>query len=175
MAKSRKQRRRRWRRAARAVLFATLICGALPGVLAALVSGHASFLWLVPAGIAAAPIVLLALAMAVISMALPLIVVTLVFGGPLYLVYRLLDAPRRAREAEEDALGPEGLLRRRYVAGDLTYAEFQDGMMTLLKERYARGEMALSQFEAEVERLLEPLRRLDVKRDPRLSGLLRGR
>ncbi len=67
-------------------------------------------------------------------------------------------------------LSPEAALRRRSVAGDLTYLEFRDGMVALLRERCARGELALADYEAALDDLLRPARHLDVGRDPDLAA-----
>jgi hypothetical protein len=138
----------------------------------------------------AIPFVLLAITVAFLGSALGLAVPVLLVGGPLYLLYRLLgghgpnwsrrstaaydgnevEEALRMAAAQKAAARPETLLRRRYVAGELTYQEFQSGMVGILKERFARGEMALTEYEAEIERLLEPARRLDVARDPALAA-----
>jgi uncharacterized membrane protein len=178
MARNKKQWRR-WRRHVRTLLFAVLLLGALPGLTASLVFGESWGLFLIPVGMAAAvvatPLAILGLGVGLLTLVLPLLVLGVVFGGPLYLVYRLLDGRPRMPVLERASITPEGLIRRRYVAGELTYAEFQDAMLTCLKERFARGEIALAQYEAELDTLLQPARRLDVARDPFIAGTLPGR
>jgi hypothetical protein len=160
-----RRHRRRWRRHVRTVLLLLLALGALPGVVAAGISGNAQLLWLIPAGmvtaVVATPVALLAL----LTMALPLLVVGLTFGVPMVLAYRMLDRGRPGAPG----LTPEATLRRRYVAGELSYTEFRDTMLERLKERYAGGELRLAEYELEVERLLRPGRQLDAGRDPSLS------
>jgi uncharacterized membrane protein len=170
MARLRARDRRRWRRHLRTLLYAVLLLGALPGVVSAGLAGDPRLLWLVPVGMVGAllgaPFALAALALSL----LPLIVVLLVFGGPLFLAYRFLDDRRRG-----EGFPAEVRLRRRYVAGDLSYAEFREEMLGHLKERFARGELRLPDYEAAVERLLRPGRELDAGRDPSLSDPLRVR
>jgi hypothetical protein len=167
---SRSRRRRRlWRRFLRTALFVLLLLGALPGLVAAGVSGEAQLLWLIPAGMAAAvlgaPFALIGL----LVMALPLVTTGLIVGVPLVLVYKMMGAQRRG----DPAFTPEVRLRRRYVAGELSYAEFRDTMLERLKTRFADGELRLAEYEAEVERLLRPGRQLDAGRDPSLSDAWR--
>lgn len=178
MARNKKQWRR-WRRHICALLFAVLLLGALPSLTISLIFGESWGLLLIPVGMAAAvvaaPFAIVGLGVGLLSLLLPLLVLGVVFGAPLYLVYRLLDGRRRMPVPEESSITPEGLIRRRYVAGELTYTEFQDAMLALLKGRFTRGEIALAQYEAELERLLQPARHLDVARDPSLAGTLPGR
>lgn len=178
MARNKKQWRR-WRRHLRALLFTVLLLGALPGLTVSLVFGQFWGLFLIPVGMAAAvvatPFAIVGLGVGLLTLVLPLLVLGAVFGGPLYLVYRLLDGRQRVPALEGAGITPEGLLRRRYVAGEITYAEFQDSMLVCLKERFARGEIALAQYEAELDKLLQPARRLDVARDPFIAGTLPGR
>jgi lysylphosphatidylglycerol synthetase-like protein (DUF2156 family) len=175
MGKRNRQQRRRWARHLRTLFFTVLLLGALPGLVAAGVSGQMSMLWLIPAGmivaVLGAPVAALALALALAGMALPLAVVL----GPLYLAYRVVDGNRRAQELATASIPPEVLLRRRYVAGELSYAEFQDEMLAHLKESYARGAIALPAYEAELDRLMRPGRLLDAAEDPSLAGALRTR
>jgi uncharacterized membrane protein len=161
-----------WRRFLRTALFVLLLLGALPGLVAAGVSGEAQLLWLIPAGMAAAvlgaPFALIGL----LVMALPLLTTGLIVGVPLVLVYKMMGAQRRGDPADP-AFTPEARLRRRYVAGELSYAEFRDTMLERLKTRFAEGELRLAEYEAEVERLLRPGRQLDAGRDPSLSDARR--
>jgi uncharacterized membrane protein len=170
MARLSARHRRPWRRHLRTLLYAVLLLGALPGLVAAGLAGDPGLLWLIPVGmvgaVLGAPIALAGLAL----MLLPLLVVLLVFGGPLFLAYRILDDRRRG-----EGFPAEVRLRRRYVAGELGYVEFREEMLGHLKERFARGELRLPDYEAEVERLLRPGRQLDAGRDPTLSGPLRVR
>jgi hypothetical protein len=171
MARLSKQQRRRARRFLRSVLFALLLLGAIPGLVIAGATGEAHLLWLIPAGMAAivvgAPFAVLAL----LTASLPLIALGLAFGAPLLLAYRYLGAQGQPAAR----LPAEVTLRRRYVAGELSYAEFREGMLAGLKERYAQGELRLEEYEAEVERLLRPARELDAGRDPSLSRSLPSR
>jgi hypothetical protein len=98
-------------------------------------------------------LLLLLLAVTVLVLALALGTLAAVFPAPVVRAARLL-AERRA-EAPADVL-----LRRRYLAGEIGYLEFRDGMIDLLKGRCARGELALGEYEAELERLLAPARHL---------------
>ncbi|MGH2355074.1 MAG: hypothetical protein ACRDI2_19710 [Chloroflexota bacterium] len=180
MARS-KKRWRRWRRHVRAVLFAFLLISIVPGLIFSAAAGEPWPLFIVPMGmlgaLVATPFVLLTLLVALLAVALPFAILAAVFGGPLYLVYRLAGGGRRRRSDEDDevTLSPEVLLRRRYVAGELTYQQFQTGMVDVLKDRFARGELPISEYEAELEKLLQPARHLDVTRDPALAGALRDR
>jgi uncharacterized membrane protein len=138
---------------------------------------------LVPAGaigtVVALPFLVLALVIALISVALPFGILTAILGGPFYVFHRLT---RRAGDAEdvdqdddEDApvrLGPEGILRRRYVAGELTYTQFRDGMLDTLKRRFAVGDLNVTQYERELQLLIEPARVLDTRNDPAVAGTL---
>jgi hypothetical protein len=138
---------------------------------------------LLPVGLLAiaivVPVLLLALVITLVAFALPVGILAAIFGGPAYLLYRLLGGGRRPAPAEPGGAGaglsPETVLRRRYVAGELTYQQFQAGMMDLLKERFARGELAVSDYEAELEKLLRPARYLDVTRVPALADAPRNR
>ena len=171
MGRLSRRRRRRWRRYLQSALLVLLALGALPGVVAAGISGRPELLWLVPAGMAGilvgAPIALIVL----LTIALPLLVAGLVLGGPMVLAYRLAGAGR----PDAPGIAPEVSLRRRYVAGELSYAEFRDTMLDRLKERYAGGELRLAEYESEVERLLRPGRQLDAGRDPSLSDAFQTR
>ncbi len=175
MARKNKQWRH-WRRHVRTLFFAVLLLGALPGLIISAATGLPWTLLLIPAGmigaLVATPITVLALALMVLSMALPVLVLGAVFGAPLYLVYRLVNGPGRTPALEDAGVTPEAVLRRRYVAGELSYAEFRGEMLTCLKGRFASGELALSQYEAELEKLMQPARHLDVARDPLVFGTL---
>ncbi|HEX2036763.1 MAG TPA: hypothetical protein VHS99_21495 [Chloroflexota bacterium] len=181
MARS-KRRRRRMRRVLSWIFLFVVAAGALPGLVISGLTGEPGALWIIPAGVVgavvAAPFLLIGLAVAIVSTAVPLAVMAAVLGGPLYLMYRLLSPDERSSRpsqtrAMEPALSPEAILRRRYVGGELTYQQFQSRMVDLLKERFARGELPMAQYEAELEKLLEPARRLDVSRDPTLAGSFR--
>ena len=147
----------------RTVLLALLALGALPGVVAAGMSGNAQRLWLIPAGmvtaVVATPVALLAL----LTMALPLLVAGLAFGVPMVLAYRMLDRGAWGARAHPRGDAAPALRRRRRDT------EFRDTMLERLKERYAGGELRLAEYELEVERLLRPGRQLDAGRDPSLS------
>lgn len=178
MAKGRKGRRH-WRRIAVIALYVALLLGALPGLLVALLSGQPAIaLIAVPvtmvATVIASPFVILALLVGLLGMAVPLAILAAVVGGPLYLMYRLAVRGRRHGGWSEGELGDDlpadALLRRRYVAGELTYTQFQSGMVDVLKERVTRGELALLEYEAELEKLLQPARHFDIARDPQLAG-----
>jgi hypothetical protein len=52
--------------------------------------------------------------------------------------------------------------RRRDVAGEVTFQQFQTGVVGLLKDRYVRGELLLAEYEAYLNRVLQPARRLDA-------------
>ena len=84
--------------------------------------------------------------------------------GPLVLLMSR-RAPRPAAGAQEATLQPapqEVLLRRRYLAGELTTTGYADAMMALLKQRYQRGDLALVDYEMAVDRLLAPRRSLEA-------------
>ncbi|CAA9296526.1 MAG: hypothetical protein AVDCRST_MAG77-5621 [uncultured Chloroflexi bacterium] len=49
----------------------------------------------------------------------------------------------------------EQRLRRRYVVGELSHAEFERGMVGVIKERFARGQLSLTAYERELDRLFE--------------------
>jgi hypothetical protein len=174
-----RRRRRRFRRVIRLALFMALVFGVLPGLLATSATGHPlAGLVIVPAAmlatVLALPFLLLALVVTVAAVALPFAILAAMFGGPLYLVYRLTGGRERSRrgdgEDDDDLLPEDARLRRRYVAGEITYAQFQEGMMGLLKERYTRGALPLAEYEAELEKLMAPARYVDVKRDPAVAG-----
>jgi hypothetical protein len=98
-----------------------------------------------------------------------------VFRAPLLaLAGRLAAAesgpPPAPAPAPAPPLPAEVVLRRRYVAGELGYEEFREGMTGLLRERYARGELALAAYEAALDELLRPARHLDVRGDPGLAA-----
>jgi hypothetical protein len=98
-----------------------------------------------------------------------------VFRAPLLALAGRLAAASEAPAASErpaPPLPPETTLRRRYVAGELGYAEFRDQMTCLLQERFARGELALPAYEAALDDLLRPARHLDVRGDPDLVAAL---
>jgi len=102
-----------------------------------------------------------------------------IFGGTFYVLYRLASGSSAQSgegyvEVDDGALTADTLLRRRYVAGEITYDQFQKGMVVLLGDRYARGTITLSAYEAELEKLIAPTRHLDVKRDPMVAGAPRG-
>src|SRR6266536_2874766 len=61
-------------------------------------------------------------------------------------------ATAAAQAAAHDAAPPELLLRRRYLAGELTSGAYADAMMALLKERFERGDLTLADYESAVER-----------------------
>ena len=180
MARS-KKRRRRIRRAVRAMLIVALMIGGLAGLAGGIAADAGPFaLLFVPLGMMAAvivlPVLLLGLAVALLGMLLPVAIPAAIFFGPLFLVYRL--AGRRGPAADDAPASPldgAALLRRRYVAGELTYNQFQAGMVDFLKDRFARGEMALAEYEAELEKLLEPARRIDVLHDPAITAAIRTR
>jgi uncharacterized membrane protein len=176
-----RRRRRRFRRVIRLALFMALFFGVLPGLLATSATGHPlTGLFIIPAAMLGTmlvlPFLLLALVVTVAAVALPFAILAVIFGVPFYLVYRLAAGsrtrPRRVddEDDEDDRLPADVQLRRRYVAGEITYAQFQEGMLGLLKERYARGTLQLAEYEAELEKLVAPARRVDVKRDPTVSG-----
>jgi hypothetical protein len=185
---SRRKWRRYGRRALRRLIVGALILGAFIGLgLTFAADSPAMALFIVPASavgmVLALPFVLLALAIGIMGMALPLVIVGAIVGGPFLLLYRLMGyGSRRADEDEidfvrlparwsrdEGSLAPDTVLRRRYVAGELTYQQFQAGMVGLLKERFARGQLAVTEYEAELEKLLKPARELDAARDPALA------
>lgn len=159
--------------AARFIVFAVLAVVFFP-VLARVAMG-------VLAVAVAVPLVILGLGIAALSLAF----VAVLLGGPVYLLFRLFFAGRHQRQAEYDepraqprvqgpvSLAPDALLRRRYVAGELTYQQFQAGMTDVLKERFQRGELGVSEYEAELDKLLEPARRVDTRIDPAVAGSLR--
>ena len=183
VAKSR--RRRRGRGIIRAVLIGLAISW-MATVLASgghhgAMAGHSGALFVAPMAffgmIMAVPFVLLALLVAAGVMLLPLAILASLFGWPLVLLYRFTSLGRNnarapvAKGLDTVAVAPpaDALLRRRYVAGELSYDQFQAAMLDLLKGRYARGEIVLFEYERELDRLLAPARRLDVKRDPALA------
>jgi uncharacterized membrane protein len=139
------------------------------GVLAALLSGvHVVSLMLVP----------LALLIAALSSppVLVLLLVTILALHALVLTTAtVLAAIRRPhQETPKPSLPPETILRRQYVAGTLTYEQFQTSMLDLLKQRCARGELSLAEYEVQVEHLLRPVRQFDVHHDPTLARRLHG-
>jgi uncharacterized membrane protein len=164
MARLSKQQRRRARRLLRSALFALLLLGAIPGLVIAGATGQPQLLWLIPAGMAAVVV-------GAPSASLPLLALGLAFGAPFFLAHRYLGAQGQ----QAPRLPADVTLRRRYVSGELSYAEFQEQMLAGLKERYAQGELRLEEYEVEVERLLRPARELDAGRDPSLSGSLPSR
>jgi hypothetical protein len=168
MARLSKQQRRRARRFVRSALFALLLLGAIPGLVIAGATGEPQLLWLIPAGMAAIVVGVPFAVLALLTAALPLIALGLAFGAPFLLAHRYLGAQGRPAAR----LPADVTLRRRYVAGELGYAEFREGMLAVLKERYAQGQLRLEEYEVEVERLLRPARELDAGRDPSLSGPL---
>lgn len=174
MSRLSKRRRRVLRRLMRASLFAVLLLGALPGLLLAAVNGQVGMLWISVVGMVAAPFLAVAAVLSLLTMSLPLLTVGLAFGAPLFLAYRALDA-RRPKSLDSAEMPAEVTLRRRYVAGDLSYEAFRSGMLDCLKERVTAGRLSLADYEAEVERLLLPGRQLDAGRDPSLSGTLGAR
>jgi hypothetical protein len=94
------------------------------------------------------------------------LVLKLLVGG--WVLGRLL-APVVAPVVVPARMPRDVWLRRRYVAGDLTYPQFQREMIAHLRARYARGELGLHDYEAQIERLVAPTRRVDVERDPTVS------
>ncbi|MBI3972894.1 MAG: hypothetical protein HY332_16580 [Chloroflexi bacterium] len=178
--------RRRRRRFARVVMFAVVLLLVVQGMSAAGAAGNpfwglVFFPVTLLSAVVALPFVVLGMLLSLLALAIPLVVLTAIFGGPLYVLYRVLRSERgtvagsrRERRMEVDApLSPDARLRRRYVAGELTYQQFQAEMVTLLKERYTRGDLTLSAYEAELDDLLKRARRLDVNRDPDLADDLR--
>ena len=176
-----KRGRRGVRRILRAVLRGLLAVGILSAVLAAVAGGNPLWALLVlPLSMLAllviVPILLFVLIVVALSLALPVATLAAIVGGPAYVVYRLSGrGGRRARadrddEDEAPVLAEDTVLRRRYVAGQLTYDQFQAGMVAFLRDRFARGELRLAEYEAELEKLLAPARHLDVKRDPTLAA-----
>jgi hypothetical protein len=91
-----------------------------------------------------------------------------------FVLYRIAGAGRLwsldHRRPARGAWSPDGLLRRRCVAGEPTYQEFQDGKFALLTARYARGDLTLAEYELELEKLLQPARYLDVTGDPAIAA-----
>lgn len=187
MAKSRR-RRRVIRRALRMAVLVVLLVSVLPGIALTVSSSGDPLtrLLILPAtmvgALVAAPIVLMALVVAVLAVALPFAILTAIFGSPLYVMYRLTAGGRRGRRGavddEEDerdkvTLPADVVLRRRYVAGELTYEQFQSGMIGLLRERFVRGELPMPAYEAELERLMAPVRRMDVRGDPAVAAARR--
>jgi len=140
------------------------------------------------AGLIVVPILLFALLMVALSLALPVALLTGIFGAPAYLFLRVIGWRRgsfgRASRGQdrwdgdqdgwETPLATDELLRRRYVAGQLSYQAFQSGMIGVLRDRFARGEIKLAEYEAELDRLLAPARHLDVARDPALAAAWRS-
>lgn len=186
---TRRKWRRHGRRALRRLVMGALLVGALMGLGHAFYHGSpAMALFLVPATavgmVVATPFVLLALAIALVAMALPLVIVGGILGGPFLLLYRMLGyGSRRGDDDESDfvrlpgrwsreetPVAPDALLRRRYVAGELTYDQFRTGMVELLKERFAQGQLGMTEYEAELEKLLKPARDLDAAHDPALAA-----
>jgi hypothetical protein len=180
---SKRKYRRRVRRLVRLVVLACLVIGFMSWGLgwtgmpiSFLVLGTLGALLVIPA-------VLLALVVTTAAVATPFAIVAAIFGAPFYLIHRLTrGAGSASRDADDDAdaayparavHSEEALLRRRYVAGELTYQQFQTGMVGLLKERFARGDLRLTEYEAELEKLLQPARHLDAARDPALAAAVR--
>ena len=117
------------------------------------------------------PILLIVLVTVVLALALPAAILTGIFGAPLILLHRLSrHAREQDDEEDEPSVDEDALLRRRYVAGELSYQEFQATMLGRLKDRYARGLLPLPAYEAELEKLLAPARHLDPARDPALAA-----
>jgi uncharacterized membrane protein len=129
------------------------------------------------------PFVILALLIAAMSLLIPLVVLTAVFGLPMMVLYRVVFGDRREARSEADrgeqtsrridstapAMSEEMQLRRRYVAGELTDNEFQVSMLDVLKERFTRGKMSVSEYEREVDHLLRRSREaqaLEERREP---------
>ena len=178
------RRRKRWRkwlgRVVGRTFKAAALLGALGGLTIALATGELYLaLLLMPAmaagAVVALPFILISLAIALLSMALPFAVLGTVFGGPFYVIHRLLSRAGGGGEGDDEEdlvgrLGPEGLLRRRYVAGELTYEQFRTGMLESLKGRFTRGEMNVTQYERELQALIEPARVLDTRTDPAVAG-----
>ena len=172
--------RRLIRRVIRGALWTALVVSLLPGLAITVASGHAALgLIIVPAVMVATlvslPFLLLGMVLLVAVVALPFAILAAVFGGPLYLLYRIGGARSRSAEAyelddEDEALPADALLRRRFIAGEMTYDQFQREAVALLKDRYARGAIKLTEYEVELEKLIAPARILDVKRDPALAG-----
>jgi uncharacterized membrane protein len=156
---------------------AALLLGALFGALIPIAAGEPRLMFvLVPAmavgSVVGLPFLVLAIVLSLLGALLPLAIVAAIFGGPFYLLHRLTRRADGAVHADDDdvELGPEALLRRRYVAGELAYDQFRDGMMDALKRRYAAGQISLGEYEREVDRLLAPARLLDVKGDPSVAS-----
>ena len=174
------RRRRRWRRLGRLVVVSILLTWIVLGAMAGPGFGYAPWhVLIIPAAIAGAllvaPFMLLGLVIAMLTIIPFWAFLALVVGGPLYLIYRFAAAGQRGRSSQAGAIDaraftPETLLRRRYIAGELTYEQFRSGMIDLLKERFARGQLALSEYEAELDKLLKPARHLDLSGDRSLAG-----
>ncbi len=160
-----------------------LVVGALLGLAITFALGASTWgLVIVPltmvATLVGLPFLVLGLALLVALVALPFAMLAVVFGGPLYMLYRVGSARSRSvREYdfddegdEDEALPADALLRRRFIAGEITYDQFQREAVALLKDRYARGAIKLTEYEVELEKLIAPARVLDVKRDPALAG-----
>ena len=182
MADRSKQRRKHRLRVLALILFAGLVINLIqhpPAAwsgLAPLLLAPLALLGILVGALVSLPLIALVLLSVLVALAIPAVILAVIFGGPAYLLYRLFGRSRRSREAEPAApaapLAPEVRLRRRYVAGELTYDQFRTGMVDLLKERFARGELAVTEYEAELEKLLEPARHVDVGRDPAVAGTL---
>ncbi len=187
MADWTKRRRRHRLRVLALLLFAGLVINLIqhpPAAwsgLASVLLAPLALLGLAVGALVSLPLIALVLLITLLALAIPVIILAAIFGGPVYVLYRLFGRGHRAREPREaepiattPPLSPEARLRRRYVAGELTYEQFRTGMVDLLKERFARGELAVAEYESELEKLLEPARHIDVGHDPAVAGTLPG-
>jgi hypothetical protein len=147
--------------------------------LAALATALLVFVALVLSGVHVVALVLVPIAMLAAALSSPealvLLVLAILTAHALVLTAATIVAGLRRLPARPHSDGPDGpqvasgltpelRLRRRYLAGDMAYADFQSAMLAVLKDRYARGDIGLIDFETEVERLLRPARDLGVGR-----------
>lgn len=142
----------------------------LTAVLAALVLAPAAFGLLVAGGALVIGAVVTVLVLAGVGVALAAVAVAL-FGATLaapFLLSKWLlqalfarrfgaqhgHAHRHGRAANAPAADDSAVLRRRYVAGEISEQEFRIGLVDLLKEQYVRGELDTWEFEQRLERVL---------------------
>lgn len=191
MARRGKRWRRRAARVAKRVVMAVVALSFLMGLSAGMAQGQ-PFLALAygPAAalgaLIALPFVVLALTITLLGVALPFGILAAIFGGPVYLIHRLIGAgPRHAPSArgDDDDLEPddeeddevlhparaEARLRRRYVAGELSYEQFQSGMLSSLKQRFSAGQLSMTEYERELDQLLHPSRVIEGRREPAVA------
>ena len=151
--RSRPLRRFVWR----VVLTVILLGVVIPAVIGPVVG--------IMAGLIALPFVViiavLALMLLLLGLAIAGAVAAGIIGVPAWFIWRASRPKDENRERQRTPELPEDVLKRRYLAGNLTHLEYRDEMLAILKGQFARGDIDVNDYEAEVEHLIRASQNAD--------------